>query len=359
MTMNILHLVDEPYDSGIVHYALTLAKGLQGRGHSVCVGGVAGAFPLAEASRSDLETFPVRRFPAGLLDLRRIIAKKNIHIINAHTGSSHVLAVTAARFSRLPVQVVRTRGDDRPVRLPLVSRILWRRTAGFIAPTERILGEFKRAWPSQDIKVRAVLPGIPGSTISGNEPASPPYRIGILGRLDPVKGHAFFLRAAAFVLEEIPDAVFLVAGREENIKTRELERLARELKLGDRVQFLGHVPDAWEFMRSCHMGVIASVGSEAISRAAIEWMSASRPIVATEVGSLPEITQEGKTGFLVPPAFPEAMADRITKLLKDKALRERMGDEALTQFATRFSLQRFINDTEAFYEDTLRRLPSR
>lgn len=359
--MNILHLIDEPYDSGIVHYALTLAKGLQDNGHSVCVGGIAGAYPLEEARRLGLETSPIRHLPAALLDLRRVLRQKRIQILNAHTGSSHALAVAAAKISGMPVQIIRTRGDSRPLRITVTSKILWRRTAGFIAPTERILSDFKRIVPGRAIDARAVLPGLPSPTISRNsrEPESPPYRVGLLGRLDPIKGHGSFLRAAARVLEEIPETAFMIAGREENVKISELRRLAEELKIGDRIHFLGHVPDAWHFMRKCHVGVVASVGSEAISRAAIEWMSVGKPIVATGVGSLPEIVNEGKTGFVVPADFPEAMAHRLIELLKNPVQRARMGAEALKQFEARFSLNRFVKETETFYEDTIRRFSPR
>ena len=112
-------------------------------------------------------------------------------------------------------------------------------------------------------------------------------------------------------------------------------------------------------MRSCHIGIIASIGSEAISRAALEWMAVGRPIVSTAVGCLPEMIEEGQTGFLAPPMNSQAMANRLLQLIHDENLRVRMGQEARRRFLSRYTLPRLINETEKFYEETLHPVPSR
>ena len=361
--MNILHLVDEPYDSGITQYALDAAEGLRARGHRVHFGGRKDAYPLREAARRGLETLALGRLPGCIPCLRRYILKRGVEIVNAHTGSSHALAVAAARLCSTPPAVVRTRGDSRPVRRKPGSTLLWRRTDGFIAASEKILAEFQAAYSKLGIPAAAIQQGIE-DPFPGGAPGEPPVplRVGIIGRLDPVKGHIHFLRAAAQAARRFPGASFAIAGREENVPAKRLAGAAEELGIGRAVEIMGFVPDAFDFMSRCHVGVIASTGSEAVSRAAVEWMAAGRPLVATAVGGLPEMVEDGATGFLVPPADEAAMAGRMAELLNDEDMRRRMGARARERFSARFTRARLADETERFYERASRSLhlvPSR
>ncbi|MBI5202946.1 MAG: glycosyltransferase family 4 protein [Elusimicrobia bacterium] len=351
--MKLAHVVDEPYDSGIVHYALSAARGLAAAGHHVEVWGRPGCFPILEAARLGLKTRPL----GGVTDLwglRRAVS--GVELINAHTGSSHTLALAIAKSLSEGPKVVRTRADARPVRRGPAGGVLWSRTAGFIAPTQLILSQFREQFPSFAGAAAAIHPGFE----SGEARPEPegPLRVGIVARLDPVKGHADFLKAAADVALKHPDAKFLIAGREENVKRARIEALVSNLGLRGRVEVLGHVPDAVEFMRTCHLGVVASTGSEAVSRVAVEWMSAGRPVIATAVGCLPEFVTE-ESGHLVAPADPRALGTAIAALLGDAARRRRLGQGARRRFESEFALPRFVKETESFYDKTLRAVSSR
>lgn len=355
--MRIAHVVDEPYDSGIVDYALSAAQGLKAAGHFVEVWGRPGCFPLLEAARRGLAVKGLGGV-AQLWALRR--GASGLDIVNAHTGSSHTLAVAVARSVGSGPAVVRTRADARPVRRGPAGRVLWSRTAGFIAPTRIILKQFREAFADVDCESAAVYPGFSDEPAppAPSEPAGEP-RVGIVARLDPVKGHGDFLRAAAEVSGAFPEAKFLIAGREENVKRGRLEALLSNLGLRGRAQVLGHVADAAAFMRDCHVGVVASTGSEAVSRVAVEWMAAGRPLVATSVGCLPEYVEDGRAGLLVPPGDPKAMAGALARLLGDAELRRRLGRGARERFEGSFGMDRFVKETEGLYERALRRIPSR
>jgi glycosyltransferase involved in cell wall biosynthesis len=103
----------------------------------------------------------------------------------------------------------------------------------------------------------------------------------------------------------------------------------------------------------CRVGVVASVGSEAVSRAALEWMAAGRPVVASRVGCLPDLVIEGETGFLVPPANPRALAQALARFLQEPGLAERMGAAGRRRFDEKFSLGRFADETESLYAQVL------
>ena len=110
---------------------------------------------------------------------------------------------------------------------------------------------------------------------------------------------------------------------------------------GFRVDAMGMLKDFDVFaLCSTHEGLCTSL---------IDAMAASKPAVATAVGGVPEVVVEGETGFLVAPHDPEALADRIVRLLKDPALREQMGKAALTRARERFTVERMVEGTIDVY----------
>ena len=121
--------------------------------------------------------------------------------------------------------------------------------------------------------------------------------------------------------------------------------------LGGRFTLLGYVPDALRFISDCRIGVVASRGSEAVSRAALEWMSLGRPVVATRVGCLPELVEDGATGLLVPPGEPAALAAALASLLEDPAFAQRLGRAGRGRFERLFTLKHFAQRTEALYQE--------
>lgn len=346
--MRTLHLLDEPYDSGVVHYALACAKTLAERGHLSVVGAPAGLPPARRAASLGLRAYDLTRPWLGLGRLRRLLREESMDLLVAHTGSAHSLAVAALLGSPAgSCRVLRVRSDSRPPRRRPFSGALWRRTAGFLAANRAILDEARPLLDACGTRSAVIYPGVDDPGPPSPPPAGAPV-IGMLGRLDPVKGHALFLRAAALILRRFPDAAFLAAGREENVKTRDLLRLAREQGIESRVRFLGHVPDAFAFMRGCHLGVVASLGSEAVSRAAAEWLACARPLVASRVGCLPEYLEGCESARLFPPGDPHALARAAISLLEDPALLGSAGERARRLYEERFSMPRFGSETERF-----------
>lgn len=356
--MKVLHLVDEPYDSGIVHYALTLASGLLRRGHSVQVWGQEGKAPLEEARRLGLPTRGVPRGWPAFSPLRRALRAGEADFLVAHTGSAHLLAVAAAAGLPGRVPVVRTRGDARRLRRRPGGGLLWGRTSGFAAANASILEEQRRLYGRPDLPARVVYQGL-----SDPGPVRPPpegdLTIGIVGRLDPVKGHAALLEAFRVLSSGFPRARCLIVGRDENLRAEDLRRLAAALGVAERVELTGHVPDALQAMRRCHIGVVSSLGSEAVSRAAVEWMAVGRPLVATKVGCLPEYLEDGVTGLLVPPGDPSRMGKALVSLAADGALRARMGARGRERYERMFTLERFLTETERLYDAAFHAVPSR
>ncbi|MFI5346393.1 MAG: glycosyltransferase family 4 protein [Elusimicrobiota bacterium] len=348
--MNIVHLEDEPWDSGIAHYALTLAAEQVRRGHRVAFWGLQDSPILKQAAALGL---PSRAWPPGPLGwaqipaLRKELAAFAPRIVNAHTGSSHALALMIAPRT---AAVIRTRGDARPVQATSLTRWSAGRTAAFIAANSAIEAQLKEAFPKTP--VRLVMQGIASPDEIAPMPG-PPF-VGMIARMDAVKGHGALIDAAQILKPSFPGLRVLCAG-----EGALLERLRWQLKpqgLEHVVRFLGRVEDKWAFMSGCRLGVVASLGSEAVSRAALEWMAAGRPLVATRVGGLADLVDDGFTGLLVPPGDARALAAAIKTVLDDPARAEMMGRTARERWEENFSLGPFYQGTLKVYDEAINSL---
>ncbi|MHB2026455.1 MAG: glycosyltransferase family 4 protein [Elusimicrobiota bacterium] len=346
--MRILHIHDEIWDSGIAHYACSLAAGLRDKGHEIHFWAAKKSSAAARARAAGLSLREIDHPWISFFSLRRAIKSLRPEIINVHTGSCHSLA--AALCAGRPWALVRTCADARLPKTSLRHRILAGRTHAFIAANTRISQQLKDHFPRTPTFL--VFQGLTDDPQPLKLPPENPV-VGILGRLDPVKGHDDFIDAAAIIARRFPQATFLIAGEGRPERLSKLRWQAEFLGMGKRLKFLERVPNAAQFMDDCSIGVIASKGSEAVSRAAIEWMSRGRPLVATRIGGLEDIVSHGETGLLITPRNSEMMAKAVEAIIEDKIFAAQAAQKARALFLERFSLKPFIAATEHVYEQAL------
>jgi glycosyltransferase involved in cell wall biosynthesis len=161
--------------------------------------------------------------------------------------------------------------------------------------------------------------------------ASATPRIVAVGSLIPRKAHGDLLRAAARLKARGKAFELLIAGK--GAERPRLEALTAELGLGARVTFLGEIEDVRSLLITAHLVAHPSL-SEGSSNTILEAMAEGLPVVATPTGGTPEIVEEGRTGLLVPPGSPEALAAALERLLVDPALRGRLGEAGLQRVKT-------------------------
>lgn len=337
----------------MAHYALTLAVEQERNGHRVEFWGRADSPVLVEARRLGLAVRGWDGGAGGALSWgsqRREAGKFAPRVINAHTGSAHTTALVLA--AKRPCAVVRTRGDARPPKGGALARFVAARTDAFIAVNRTLEGAFKSLFPGA--RVARVAQGIEGPSEAAALPGAPV--VGMVARFDKVKGHEVLLDAAARLKSAVPGLRVRCAG-----EGRLLERLRWQLKpagLESVVEFPGRVADKWAFMSACRVGVVPSLGSEAVSRAALEWMSLGRPVVASAVGGLPDIVEDGVTGLLVPPGDAKALAEALSALLLDPAKAEALGRAGRARWESEFGLTTFYEETQRVYDEATAHLPS-
>ncbi len=345
--MKILQMIDVPWDSGLAHYALVLSQGLKKAGNQVFISAVPGQKPWLKARRLGLRTVPLTTFK-GLAPLRRFLKDQRIDLMNAHTGRMHSLAVAAAWGQK--VAVVRTRSDARAVRKTFGGKLLFQKTHRVIAAAEYIRQAYIKTLGLPAKKVVTIYQGIDPAQFAGSPLPEAPI-LGIVARLDPVKGHRYLLEALSLLSAAHPQVRLKIVGQEENIKTRDLQHIAERLHVSARVEFLGFQRDIASVMKGCRIGVIASTGSEAVSRVALEWMAAARPVVATRVGCLPELVDDPATGLLVEPQSAPALARALGHLLSRCDNAKEMGTAGRQRVEREFNLSDFVSVSQQVYQE--------
>jgi glycosyltransferase involved in cell wall biosynthesis len=176
--------------------------------------------------------------------------------------------------------------------------------------------------------------------------------VGMVANLRGPKGYEYFVQAARRVVDSMPQTRFVAVGDIDRQILMRLSDLVDKLDLRDRFVFVGFREDVPAILRDVDVFVLSSI-SEGFSLATVEAMAAGKPVVVTRCGGPEEVIDDGRTGFLVPPADPEALASRICELLADPERAAILGQNARAKVSSAFSMERMVHQYERLYERLL------
>ncbi len=243
--------------------------------------------------------------PRDVAWLAEAMRRRGTHIAHMHTLGSHVLGVRAAR--RAGARTLRTEHHYVHYEDPSAAAFTrWavHRTESVVAISDFVRRKLAEEAPSATARVRVVRNGVDTGAFafapSGASPSGP-LRVAMACRLEAWKG----VHLAIGALAEVPDATLTVAG--EGSQREALERLARERGVGDRVHFLGRSEDVRRVFADAECTVNASE-QEPLGLSVLESLSVGRPVVAFAEGGIPEVVDDGVTGFLATPRSEGALA---------------------------------------------------
>ncbi len=170
--------------------------------------------------------------------------------------------------------------------------------------------------------------------------------VGTVAHLSPEKGHQTLLEAAPRVLSRVPDVHFVLVGGGPLMST--LKARVEELGIEKKFTFTGFRSDSEALMKNFDVFCLPSI-SEGLSSAILVAMASRLPIVATQVGGIPELVLDGETGVLVPPDDADQLAVGLCKVLESPQLRKKMGCAGRQRIEETFTLERKLNETEKLY----------
>lgn len=262
-----------------------------------------------------------------LWKLVRILRDENVYILHCHRHKPTVYGAIAAIFARIPVVISHVHGISRTknFRRKITNCFLLKKVNKIITVGEAVREEVLKNNPSvPSEKVVSVGNSIDYeryAQISLTKPQAKErlnlpqdsYVFGTISRMAPNKGQIYLIRAFEKVKQVLPSAhlVFVGDGRLRN----ELEEQAHKTATNS-IHFLGHRNNIPELLRAMDVYVQPSIGSEGLPKSLLEAMAAGVPCIGTQVSGIPEIVDDGKNGYLVPPRDDGALAEAMLKLAK-------------------------------------------
>ncbi|HMB88647.1 MAG TPA: glycosyltransferase family 4 protein [Methylomirabilota bacterium] len=299
---------------------------------------------------------------ADVLDLRRLVAwLPAAQVLHVHRGKEHWLAALANRMSSLRRPLVRTRHIVQPVRPHALNRWLYgRATDQVVTVTEAIRRQLVAGGLGVERRV-VTMPG--GVDVDRFRPDAGPPRdhgiratlglphdvpiIGLVSGFRVMKGHQTVVEAAARLAAGGRRFHLLLIGQGPFVP--KVRAQVEASGLGDRISTLGFVDDLPATMAVLDVALYSALESDGMSRVLFEYLAAGVPVVASRVGVVPEILEDGRTALLVPPGEPEPLADAIARLLDDPGRRREIGAAGAALVRARYSGARLAEQLTALY----------
>lgn len=285
----------------------------------------------------------------------RFMRESGVSIVHTNSLKSDVIGGVAARMARLPlIWHVRDRivADYLPPKVAFAFRslchVMPHRVIAISQAVRQTLGDNPR--------VRVVYDGTPLPKLPAAADNDGNLTIGLVGRITPWKGQDVFLRAAAIVRRQFPQARFQVIGSAlfgEREYEESLHQIVQSEGIADAVEFTGFRTNVADLISRLDVLVHASKTGEPFGQVIIEGMAAGKPIVATRGGAVPEIVVEGQTGLIVPMGDAVRMADAIITLLSDRAKATAMGKAGRERIIEHFTIDRTATGVEAIYDELM------
>ncbi len=339
------------------------AEGLLKRGHTIRLTLEPGSPICARATRQGLpvDPIPMRRlqYPLAMLAFRRVLPREKPEVRHVNGSRDSWIGALAVRLIPARPAVIRTRHISTPLNRNAATQFLYRRLLDRVIVTgseltrraliERDRREADRvaAFPI-GIDVQQFRPGPPERDLRQELGLPGGHRlVGLISYLRAYKGHQYFIEAAARVFQHTKDVTFVIVG--EGPEEGALRARIAGLGLPDRVRMLGFREDLLDVFRSLDVFVIPSVEADTIPQVLMQALALGLPVVSTAVGSIPDVIQDGATGFVVAPRDTGALADRIVALLADPDLRRAMGARGRTLVEREYSLERMLDRLEGVY----------
>ena len=371
--LKIIQILNTHHWSAAANYCITISSELMRRGHEILLLTEPGK-ALEKAKQAGLRYDDSIRlnhrnpllFVDAIKSMKRIFRTFKPDIISPHMNEAAWLPGMIARKTFPQAVIARIRTEYDPPKKHFINHYVHHAWIDHL-----VVGSQLHKRLCQDIldyqpdKISVVYGGVDSSLYNPGLRQNSDFRneigaaanevlIGLLARLDPVKGHEYALEALSRISSLPAPFKLVIIGYEAERTYAWLKQQAAAMGIQDRVYCAGFRNDLPNVLGALDIGLISSVGSEANSRAALEFMACGKPVIATSVGVIPEIIQNNEQGLIVSPADSEQLGKAMEKLIANPVLRLNMGKAARQKVLDNFSLEKFGSVMESVYAKLLR-----
>ncbi len=303
---------------------------------------------------------------AAFFGIYSAIRKGKFDAVHTHTAKAGFLGRIAARIARVPVIVHTPHGNNFYGYFGAIGSgmiVILEKIASFFTDKMVVFTEAeKRELLSRDIcedkRIEIVESGLDLSIFEKAASGAANKRsefnvspedllVGMVSRLETVKGCRYFVEAAKFISDEIPQARFLIVG--DGSLKENLMQLCARMGIAGRVVFTGWRDDVPEILSILDVLVLTSL-NEAVGRVLLEAGASGKPVVATSVGGIPDIVKNGKTGILIKPRDARGTAKAVIELLRDGNRRKVMGAAAREWVSSHFDEDKMVREISGIYK---------
>ncbi|MBI4686387.1 MAG: glycosyltransferase [Nitrospirae bacterium] len=355
--MRILHTEWSDGLGGQEKRVLAEAAGLSQQGHYTAIACRGHARIKEEAVKLgiDVHVVPMKK-PydiVSIIKLAKLFREYKIDIVNTHSGVDSWIGGLASKIAKVPV-LVRTRHLNIPLRKSLLNFIHYLPDV-YITCGNNMRNNLVASCGFRADKVVSIPTGVGMEFFDVTRTPQAKLKYGLnmdsvvitnAGILRSVKGHEITLRAVKPVLQSIPHARFLIVG--DGPLRGALEKLAEELGISRYVIFTGFIEDIPEIYSFTDVAVLSS-WSEGLPQSLLQAMAAGVPVVATNVGGVPEVVTDQKTGILVEPGDYEGLAKGIIRILNNPEEPALLTKNAKNIVLSEHSLNQMLSKIEELY----------
>ena len=371
--IHVMHIIDSMTFGGAEVLLRDLTRALLARDIRVSVcynthGPIAQEIAAMEVSIMRLSHFG-RVDPLLLGRIFTRIRQNKPDIVHTHLFKSDLHGRLAARMAGVPVVISTLHNCHNWARNPILGNLYGanaRLADHLIAVSDEVRDYSIRYTHVDPKKTTTIANAIPLARFENkraegqkireefNVPENSPL-LGIVARLTEQKDHDNFLHAAQRILQDAPEARFLIVG--DGPLAESLKALAATLKIQNSVIFTGNRKDIPSVLAALDILVFSSRW-EGLPVALLEGLASSLPVVATNVGGVPGVIQHGVTGLLVPPSNPDALASSCLSLIKDTSLRGKIAQAGYEHVQANYGMDGMVNRTVALYQSLLQKAGS-
>jgi len=290
------------------------------------------------------------------LRLAKVMKRKNCVLVHFHDAHSLAAGSYAASLAKVPIRVISRRVDFALNKNPFSQRKYKKGVDSIIAISQGV----KKVLIASGIDSRVidVVPSgidfLPPEDMKKSDYlrkefsfAPDDYLVGIVAHLADHKGHKYLIDAIKILKDKTPKIKIIIVG--EGPLMMELTKQAKEIHVEDMVFFLGFREDVPKILASLDLFVLSSY-LEGMGSSIMDAMAHKLPVVATNVGGIPEVVIDGKTGLLVPPRRPAALAEAILELYRNPSLSLKFGQMGCEVVHQKFSAESMANKILGIYE---------
>ncbi|MCK4905794.1 glycosyltransferase [bacterium] len=361
--INILYLIATLDVGGAEKQLVELAKRIDKEKFNpiVCCLTRGGHLLENELKKAEIEYFILgKKFKfdfSVVFELIHFLKQENIHILHTRMFTSNAFGRIAGIFSHIPIIIATEDGIDiwkSKFRL-FIDWVLSHFTDKIICVSEGVRNFYHRYTGIPLSKLITIYGGVEiTDKINTDEQKKEEFGfernstiITTIGRLVPSKGIKYLLYTVAKIVEHSPNVRFLIIG--EGPQKDELKGLAEKLEINKYVVFTGIRKDIQAILAITDIFVLPST-SEGFGISILEAMAKTKPVVATSVGGIPEIIQNGINGFLVPPRSAKSLASAIISILENPQKGVEMGINGRKRVEKYFSIDETVRKTEELYK---------